>query len=114
MMIPSRACAPLINTIQAITMAAAIRMAEGVLPVRGMETIPDQAQVPDLDLLTVVQDLDLTVAAAMTIITAENRRSCFKPKTSPQMTLIKPLHTDQKSSIGHLNCKIRVIRAHPW
>ena len=76
MTIPSRACAPLINTIQATTTAVAIRTAEDIPPAQATATIRDRALVPDLDLLTVVQDLDLTVAAAMTIITVANRRSC--------------------------------------
>ena len=74
MTIPSRACAPLISTIRATTMAV-IRIAAGILPVREMETILDPDQAPVLDLVLApmaVRGLDLT---AMTIITAANRRS---------------------------------------
>jgi len=71
MTIPSRACAPLISVIQATTMAAVIQTAAGILPVLVMETI--LAQDRDRALVqALMADLDLTAAAAMTIITVAN------------------------------------------
>jgi hypothetical protein len=73
MTIPSKACAPLINTIQATT-TAAIRTVEDIPPAQVMVTIRDQDQVRDRALVpTAARDLGLT---AMTIITAANHRSC--------------------------------------
>jgi hypothetical protein len=78
MKIPSRACGPLINAIQATTMAAILTAAD-IPPAQATATIldldldldPDQALVPGLVPMA-DRDLDLT---AMTIITAANRRS---------------------------------------
>jgi hypothetical protein len=72
-MIPSRACASLINAIQATTMAA-ILTAAGAPPVQATATIPDRAPAPVPD-PALTADLDQTAAAAMTIITVANRRS---------------------------------------